>query len=271
MQNGTDSLRSAVLTPPRSTAHMKSLLKSLLYKAGYSIKKIRPAPRPTSGAVAGQGDGADIRAMLHKVDPYAGFDWQALPFDAHGWGGQSPAFRELIAAQKPRLILEVGTWKGASALEMAAACRDLGLTTQIVCIDTWLGALEFWTDLDDPQRHGSLALRHGYPTVYYQFLANVCHQGHQERITPFPQTSATAALWFRRCGLTADMIYVDASHEEEDVYQDLCSYWEVLARGGVIFGDDWSWDGVRMAVERFAREEVRQITFSADKWLLRKN
>lgn len=250
---------------------MKSLLKSLLYKAGYSVKKIRRAPRRTTGAGAEQRGDADIRALLHRTDPYEGFDWKALPFDAHGWGGQSPAFRELIAAHQPRLIVEVGTWKGASALEMAAACRDLGLKTQIVCIDTWLGALEFWTDHDDPQRYGSLALKHGYPSVYYQFLANVCHAGHQDRIVPFPQTSATAALWFRRFGLTADLIYVDASHEEEDVYQDLCSWWEVADDKGLLFGDDWSWDGVRLAVERFAAEEGRKVTFSADKWVLRKS
>jgi len=250
---------------------MKSLLKSLLYKAGYSIKKIRRVPRRTIGAGGEHRDGAGIRELLHRTNPYEGFDWKARPVDAHGWGGQSPAFRELIAAHQPRLIIEVGTWKGASAMEMAGACRDLGLTTQIVCVDTWLGALEFWTDHDDPERYGSLALQHGYPSVYYQFLANVCHAGHQDRIVPFPQTSSTAALWFRRFGLTADLIYVDASHEEEDVYQDLCSWWEVAGEDGLLFGDDWSWDGVRLAVERFAAEEGRKITFNADKWVLRKS
>ncbi len=148
--------------------------------------------------------------------------------------------------------------------------RDLGLPTQIVCIDTWLGALEFWTDQADPERYLSLQLRHGYPTVYYQFLANVCHQGLQDRIIPFPQTASIAALWFRYYGITADVIYLDASHEEEDVYQDLCNYWEIVARNGVLFGDDYAWDGVRLAVNRFAKEEKKQIAFVADKWVLRK-
>ena len=63
--------------------------------------------------------------MLHKANPYEGFDFRSLPFDAHGWGQQSAAFRELISQAKPRLIVEVGTWKGASALEMATAARTL--------------------------------------------------------------------------------------------------------------------------------------------------
>jgi predicted O-methyltransferase YrrM len=208
--------------------------------------------------------------LLHKTNPYDGFDFHSHPFDALGWGSQSPAFRELISLVKPRLIIEVGTWKGASALEMGEATRDLNLPAQIVCVDSWLGALEFWTDQGDPERYLSLQLRHGYPTVYYQFLANVCHRGLQDRIIPFPQTASIAALWFRYYGILADLIYLDASHEEEDVYQDLCNYWEVLANNGVLFGDDYSWDGVRLAVERFAREEKRQVSFLADKWMVRK-
>ena len=153
---------------------------------------------------------------------------------------------------------------------MSTICQELGLGTKIVCIDTWLGALEFWTDHTDPERYQSLKLRHGYPTVYYQFLANVCHRGFQNRIIPFPQTASTAALWFRQAGIAADMVYVDASHEEEDVFQDLCNYWEVVKAGGLLFGDDYSWDGVRLAVQRFAKEENRPVEFCADKWIIRK-
>ncbi len=249
--------------------NLHSLAKTLFYKAGYSVKKIRPARRNQAkrGAVAG----ADIRSLLHRVDPYEGFEFAKIPLDLHGWGGQSPVFRDLIGQAKPRLIIEVGTWKGASAMEMGSAIREAGLTTEIVCVDTWLGALEFWTDQDDPERYRSLQLQHGYPAVYYQFLANVCHRGLQQTITPFPQTSSIAALWLRSFGIAADLIYLDASHEEEDVYEDLCGYWEVLRPGGILFGDDYSWDGVRLAVDRFARETHRTVKFQADKWLLHKD
>ena len=52
----------------------------------------------------------ELLALLHPVDPYAGFDFAARPLDAHGWGSDTPAFLELIRAQKPQLIIEVGTW-----------------------------------------------------------------------------------------------------------------------------------------------------------------
>ncbi len=246
------------------------LVKSLAYRMGYSVKRLRPAPPARDGVVEGGVPADEIACRLHKVDPYEGFDYGGYEYDPSGWGSQSPAFRKLIGERADRLglIVEVGTWKGGSAIEMADALEGAGSEAKILCIDTWLGALEFWTDLDDPERHGGLALKNGYPSVYYQFLANVCHRGHQGRVVPFPQTSATAALWLRANGVRADLIYIDGSHEEEGVYADLCDYWDLVAPGGVLFGDDWGWDGVRMAVQRFARENLLDIRHESDKWVL---
>ena len=41
--------------------------------------------------------------------------------------------------------------------------------------------------------------------------------------------------------------------------------------GGLLFGDDYfSWDGVRLAVDRFAKEHRKELLFVDDKWVLRK-
>jgi hypothetical protein len=254
-----------------ASSNLHSLVKTVLYKAGYSIKKIRARRIPRDGEKSLTGSSAsDLMKLLHKVNPYEGFDFGSYSFDPSGWGTESPVFRELILQVKPTLIVEVGTWKGGSALHMAAVTEDLKQETQILCIDTWLGALEFWTNQNDLARFLSLALRNGYPTVYYQFLANVCHKGFQNRIVPFPQTSSIASLWLRYYGIAPELVYIDASHEEEDVYSDLCDYWPLVSAYGVLFGDDYSWDGVRLAVDRFAREEALDVEFTADKWLFRK-
>lgn len=223
----------------------------------------------TPKAIHVEGDCADrVRPLIQRHDPYQDFDPSAWPDDASGWGSDSPAFGELIEKHQPTRIIEVGTWKGGSALTLASHLERLGLDSEIICVDTWLGALEMWTDLEDDKRHGSLNLKNGYPTLYYTFLGNVVRAGHQERITPFPVPSVTAAQWCALRSVKADLIYLDGSHEEDDVYQDLVSWWDLVRDSGVLFGDDWAWDGVRLAVERFAKEQQLAITHRHDKWEL---
>jgi hypothetical protein len=246
---------------------MEWWLKSLFLRWGFVIKRRRQVMvrKPTGDCTLAP---EDLMEAIHGIDVYEGFDFGAFPCDLQGWGGDSPAFAELIREVRPSLIIEVGTWKGASAVSMAEVAAHEGLPTKILCVDTWLGALEFRTDQTDAERFRALECRHGYPQVYYRFLANVCHRGHHQRIVPFPMDSASAALWFMSHGVKAGLIYIDASHEEEAVFQDLVDYRQLLAPDGKIFGDDWAWAGVRAAVSTFARDYGLTITHRHDKWVL---
>jgi hypothetical protein len=71
-----------------------------------------------------------------------------------------------------------------------------------------------------------------------------------------------------RQGIQADAIYIDASHEEDDVYQDLLDYSQVVKKGSILFGDDWLWLGVQNAVKRFASEHKLAISHIDDKWVI---
>ena len=124
------------------------------------------------------------------------------------------------------------------------------LDCEILCVDTWSGAPEFWIDHADPDRFLSLKLKNGYPTVYYQFLANICHAGLSDIITPLPLPSTVAAEVLKKKGIKADMIYIDGSHEYHDVFIDILSWIPLLKKGGVIFGDDHDeyWPSVVNAV-----------------------
>jgi hypothetical protein len=61
----------------------------------------------------------------------------------------------------------------------------------------------------------------------------------------------------RKLGIEFDVLYVDGGHEEEEVYYDLTSFYDLVADGGAIFGDDSSpsWPGVIRAVHTFAQEK----------------
>lgn len=203
-------------------------------------------------------DPMNLMGMIHAVNPYKDFYYKDWEYDLQGWGGHRDYFLKKIAETEPKVIVEVGTWKGRSAIMMAGICEELGLDdTQIICVDTWLGATEFYEKQGDEKRYKSLKHMHGYPQVYYQFLANVMHHGYQDRIIPFPQTSVNAARFFNRRGLEFDMVYIDGSHDYEDVQQDI-KFWTRIVDPKdpkkLVCGDDYCmyWRGVMDAVDEHA-------------------
>lgn len=180
---------------------------------------------------------------------------ELLPQDLQGWNSNNPVFVDLILKALPKTIIEVGTWKGGSAIHMGNICKSYRVDTEpakIYCIDTWLGAAEFWTGelARTPERN--LLLKNGYPQIYYQFLSNVVHNGLQDYITPIPVPSSIGIKILKAQGVKADLIYIDGSHEYDDVYADLNTYSELLNPGGVMFGDDYySFADVGRAVNDF--------------------
>ena len=166
-----------------------------------------------------------------------------------GWQSYRPVFRQVIEATKPNVIIEVGTWLGASAINMAKITKELNLSTKIYCIDTWLGPQEFWTWGKDGLDNRNLKIKNGYPQVYFDFLSNVVEHNVQDVIIPIPNTSYIGSLILKHYNVTADLIYIDGSHEYIDVKNDINSYMSLLNSNGIIFGDDLiTWPGVRQAV-----------------------
>ena len=108
----------------------------------------------------------------------------------YGWGSSHPWFDLLVRETRPRIIIEVGSWLGASAVHMAKLSAKYGLNTKVICVDTWLGAPALYRD---PTHAETLAFRDGYPTLFHGFLASVVEAGCGERIVPLPLPSALAA------------------------------------------------------------------------------
>ncbi|WOO39842.1 class I SAM-dependent methyltransferase [Rubellicoccus peritrichatus] len=210
--------------------------------------------------------------VLFKDSPYENFPLVDYPQKEGGWHSESSVFDKLIADIQPELVIEVGTWLGASALRMADKLKAQSSDARVLCVDTWLGAAEFWDCQSDPERYEALDIKHGFPSVFYQFIANILHAGAQDTVVPFPQTSANAAVWLKKRNITSKLIYIDGSHEEADVYADLTAYWPLLEVGGVIFGDDYDafWPGVIISVNRFAVENGLEAEVGDGFWQLRK-
>lgn len=216
-----------------------------------------------------------------------------LRSDVQGWHSDHPIFARLVSEvfggarvsphRKPTVI-EVGSWKGASAIHLAnltAGVRQIDTISgyevpapaALFCVDTWLGDSSHMVRADDPQN--TIPRRHGYPQLFPQFLYNVHSAGVASRVTPITLPSTDGARYLAHHGIVADLIYIDASHEYPEVYADLCAYSNLVADGGLMFGDDFrTAPGVFHAVARFAHEQdlnLEDVTDSVGSfWILRR-
>lgn len=195
------------------------------------------------------------------------------PFNKNdsGWNGSKQFIKDIVREIRPSTIIEVGTWRGLSAINMCFVIREEKLNCKIYCVDTWLGSLDFWYNPISFDQY-DLALKNGYPQVYYQFLSNIVYHGFQDLIIPVPVVSTIGAKLLNKINVEAELIYIDGSHETEDVYNDIKAYWPLLKQGGVMFGDDFGGlESVRKAVYQYSGD-TQTVFWSSDDgfWYMKK-
>lgn len=186
---------------------------------------------------------------------YEGFD--TSEFSGCLSPGSAPAdglYEAWINNYKPNLIVEVGSFLGYSAIKMAKEVQRLGLPTKVICVDTWLGSPEHYR-MYKQKEDVRIGYKNGYPTLYQKFVTGVIESGVQDVIIPFPYPSSVAYKIlknvFSTIDIQPDFIFLDGSHEENDVYMDLFYYYELLKPGGSLWGDDYGWEGVHKALNSF--------------------
>ena len=184
----------------------------------------------------------EVRKLIYKDhDPYANFE--TMPFNGFTFERYPDMFVQIVSEVKPKLIVEVGSWLGGSAMLMAAVCKDEGLLdTEVVCIDTWLGSEEHLGEVS------SFEYKNGRPQIYEQFLSNIIHRNFTDMITPFPIDSTNGLIFLRKKGIKANLVYIDGGHDYLSVKNDLYNAAHILAPGGWIVGDDFQHPDVRRAV-----------------------
>ncbi len=176
--------------------------------------------------------------------PYKGIE--ILPFDNGGWFANAAEFEAIFKTNKISTVIEVGSHFGLSARFIASHLPEDG---KLYAVDHWA-----W-----------------FPLCYEQFLSNTIHAGLTQVIVPVRMDSLTAASHFRslKDPVFPDLIYIDASHDTESVYQDLNAWYPLVKGRGILCGDDWSVEEVQIAVNRFAREMNMTVEGANNFWILR--
>lgn len=152
--------------------------------------------------------------IFHEHRPYDGF--QSFKSRLHGWGPGKEFYEAVIRVVRPRLVVEVGVWKGQSCIYLARAMRKHLGGGAIIAVDTWLGALEFWTRRPSGGRRDAtrdLHWKNGWPTVFWHFLSNVVRANLSTYVIPFPVPSTLAYDFLSSKRVVYDLVHVDAAHE----------------------------------------------------------
>jgi len=202
------------------------------------------------------------KILFEDLDPFAAVDENAVAEDRKSWGGEDPFFDEIIGIVRPSLILEIGTWKGASAITMAESAKRHGLQTEIVCADPHVGSRGLWL----ANKSAMHVTSKGECGTYDIFLANVKRAGVTEFITPFRVTSTIATSVLERSDLKADIVYIDGSHDPVDVAADLHHVLRTLHDDSKVVVDDYDHPrikGVTQAVAEFLKTHLEFVMVAA--------
>ncbi|KAJ4803778.1 S-adenosyl-L-methionine-dependent methyltransferases superfamily protein [Rhynchospora pubera] len=217
-----------------------------------------------------------IANMFEGIEPYEGFPSAEIeslidkPADhPRGWGSTGAVFRDLIESVRPGVIIELGSFLGASALHMAGVTHNLSLSsTLILSVDDFRG----WPNFRLRFRRDVPQNRHADALLLQQFMANVKAAGESQRIIPVPFSTGSALIALCEWGIYGDLIEVDAGHDFHSAWADINRAYAILRPGGVLFGHDYFTvadnRGVRRAVTLFAKVKGLTVRPHGQHWVL---
>jgi predicted O-methyltransferase YrrM len=141
-------------------------------------------------------------------------------------------------ARQRRRIVEVGSWKGTTAIAMAD--NTVG---EVWAVDTFEGSIG--------EEQGQQLYEKPKDWLLAEFTRNTAGL---KNLRVMRQYSIIAAAALK--GYQFDMIFLDASHDYESVKADILAWRPLLASGGLLCGHDRQWDGVAQAVRELIRQPM---------------
>ena len=179
---------------------------------------------------------ADVLAALRDVDGYFS-ESEALAFHDVVLTFAAPAERALR-------VVEIGSYMGRSTIAAGLALRARGAGS-VVSIDPHA-----------PTGKASYAAEHGDRETFAEFEANVARAGVAGFVIPVRATSEQARAEYD--GVPIDVLFIDGSHDEDDVRFDTEAWLPLLAARAVAAYNDPFAPGVN----RVIREALRSPHFA---------
>lgn len=155
------------------------------------------------------------------------------------------------SAPENAVFVEIGTWKGRSTSCMGQLIKNSDKNIKFYAVDTFEGSDESWHQewIDYLDKTGT--------SLFEEYEKNLKLCEVYDVVRSIKSTSIEAAKQFEDQSI--DFIFIDASHDYENVLCDISTWYPKIKPGGLICGDDYApcWSGVRKAVdEYFQRKQL---------------
>lgn len=177
-------------------------------------------------------------------------------FDYHGLYSQ---FVQNCNPNEVSKFVEVGVWLGKSICYMGEKVRESGKPVEIYGVDTWAGSI-------NEQEHQDYVTKLGGPDkLFEEFQKHMALANLNTSVVPLRMASIEASKTFEDKSL--DFVFIDASHDYENVKADIQAWLPKVKMGGVLAGHDWAWPDVNKAVI----EVLKIVQTSGSCWIYKVN
>lgn len=142
------------------------------------------------------------------------------------------------------VICEIGAFYGYITSILGHAC--LGSSRRVLSIDHMIG--------------GQCDFKEGTKCIYLEYVDNL--KPVWSHIIPFPMKSSEAFKMIELINPRIELLYLDADHNENNVWNDLCFYNKLIPVGGIVCGDDCLPKGEPASFNKmWAKEDLGEFYF----------
>jgi predicted O-methyltransferase YrrM len=186
------------------------------------------------------GAASAFEKVRHKVEEVEGL---LVP------GQEKWLFQAARSLPNGARILEIGSYLGRSSISLGYGCR--GSRRHVFAVDTFGGTYQDLLGHEELSR----VFKEGF---LHRWQANVRKNGLEEWVTPLVGRSETIArIW----AAPINMLFIDGSHQFEDVVRDFEDFFPHVVPGGIVALHDVtpSWNGCERAWHNHVKHRLTDV------------
>jgi hypothetical protein len=175
----------------------------------------------------------DLIGRMYPADPFADLISPGLPPPKT----KHRTLHKIIGALVPRAVLAVGWSLDDMPFELAAEAERLGLGTQVICLDTWVGGPDLILNDKRPGRAALPGRDRGDTAAYSGLRDRVVESGLAHRIIPMAATFPDGLRILRAAGIAPELAVLSGAALAHDAPRSVEATKHVITRDGVMLLD----------------------------------